>query len=240
MPSRRWRPGSVRRAGGSICLIQVGDLGAYPKPERMDVPSQRYLAADPAQADFSRLLRAGGARAESIRRVRVQFATAIHFVRGNHEDFARLHGLPVDAASGTAPIDPFDLFHYVPDGTLLHFDDLTVGFLGGVEERHDAAGIDQDAYEALLELGPDVVDVLVTHGGPYGSSICFRGDTHGSLLVTRLLKQFRPAFHIAGHAHQPVGPRPFESTTYLGLDYIVASALWNPDACGLQPGCLGD
>ena len=33
-------------------LIQVGDLGAFPDPERMDAATLRYLAADPPNADF--------------------------------------------------------------------------------------------------------------------------------------------------------------------------------------------
>jgi hypothetical protein len=44
-------------------LIQVGDMGGYPDPTRMDAASQRYLAAEPSQADFSRLLRMEGAQA---------------------------------------------------------------------------------------------------------------------------------------------------------------------------------
>jgi Calcineurin-like phosphoesterase len=100
-------------------VVQVGDLGAYPDPARMDEASRRYLAADPSQADFGRLLRATGRRSESLRRLRAGLAAPVHFLRGNHEDAGWLAGLPRDPTGGTARVDPFDLFRYVPDGVVL-------------------------------------------------------------------------------------------------------------------------
>ncbi len=165
----------VRAGRRCDLLIQVGDLG-YPDPARTDEATERYAAADPAEADLGRLLRAAGPRAARLRRLRRQFAGPIHCIRGNHEDFAWLRRLPLDPESGTAPVDPFDLFRYVPDGMVRRFGDLRIAFLGGVEERSDDAAIDREACDALLALGPGAVDVLVTHQGPYGSSIGFRGD----------------------------------------------------------------
>jgi hypothetical protein len=165
-------------------------------------------------------------------------AGPIYFIRGNHEDFDWLAGLSVESAFGTVPVDPFDLFHYVPDGTIRRFGEQRLAFLGGVEERTDAAAIDQTAYQSLLALGPDQIDVLVSHEGPYGSSIGFHGDTHGSPLMSQLIEQTRPPFQVAGHAHVLSGPDRYGQTTYLGLDCIVASPIWQPEARGFQPGCL--
>src|SRR5438105_15602182 len=60
----------VERSKTLDLLIQVGDLGAYPALHRADPAPHPYLAADPAEADFARMLRAGGPRAERLRRVR--------------------------------------------------------------------------------------------------------------------------------------------------------------------------
>ena len=220
-------------------LVQVGDLGAFPDPTRTDAATSRYLEADPAEADFSRLLRADGGLARGLRRATKQFAGPIHFLRGNQEDFVWLAQLPVDPATRTAPVDPFDLFRYVPDETVLEFDRVTLAFLGGVEEHSDARAIDRTSYQSLMDLGPGTVDVLVTHQGPYGSSMGFRGDVHGSHLMTRLVEHLRPAFHVAGHAHQLSGPTTIAHTTYLGLDGLVPSARWHPEEKGLKSGCLG-
>ena len=219
-------------------IIQLGDLG-FPDPERGDESAKRYLAVDPAEADLGRLLHAEGDRAEALRGVRTSMAGPMHFVRGNHEDFEWLAGLPLDATSGAARADPFDLLHYVPDGSVLDFDGFRVAFLGGVEELPGPPAIAADAYASLMERSPSEIDLLVTHEGPYGSSAGYHGDVHGSRLMSALLERIQPRFHVFGHAHQLAGPEPFGRTTYLGLDALVASPIWHPEARGLKPGCLG-
>ncbi|MEX2246082.1 MAG: metallophosphoesterase [Dehalococcoidia bacterium] len=228
-----------RKAGRRFdVLVQVGDMGAFPDPERADPATAAYLSIDPSEADFARLMRAEGALAAHAQRVRAEFSTAIHFLRGNHEDFGWLSRLPVETGSRTAAVDRFDLLRYVPDGAVLTMGGLRFAFLGGVEEQGDDAGIHRGAYERLTALEAEAVDVLVTHEGPYGNSIGFNGDVHGSRLIGALVERMQPRFHIAGHAHQLVGPVRHGATTYLGLDGLVASRRWHPEARGLQPGCL--
>lgn len=126
----------------------------------------------------------------------------------------------------------------MPDGTVLELPGLCLAVLGGVEEEGGAPGLDAAAYQSLLDLGPGRIDVLVTHEGPYGSSVGYHGDLHGSPLISQLIARTKPAFHVAGHAHQFRGLQRFGPTSYLGLDGIVASPRWFPDARGLQPGSL--
>jgi Icc-related predicted phosphoesterase len=219
-------------------LIQVGDLG-YPDPERADESTKRYLAVDPDEADLALLVQATGRAGDALHRIRTLFGQPILFVRGNHEDFSWLHGLQVDPATQTAAADRFDLLHYVRDGTILTFSDMRVAFLGGVEELAGEAHIDMDAYNSLMELGPGGFDLLVTHEGPHGSTTGYRGDVHGSQLMTELVEHVRPRYHVFGHGHSAVGPQEIGRTMWLGLDGIVASALWHPEARGLMAGCLG-
>src|SRR5581483_5896407 len=207
-------------------LIQVGDVGAYPDPARMDAASRRYLAAEPSQGDFVRLLHASGARADRLRRLRRQFASPIYFVRGNHEDQEWLRQLPIDQATGTAAVDPFDFFCFVPDGTVLRIGDARIAFIGGAEaDEADDARIDSQAHQALLDLGVGAIDVLVTHDAPYGVSVGYYGQTQGSRLVTQLIEQLQPTFHVAGHLGQH-GPRTNGRTTFLCLAGLIESALW--------------
>ncbi|MBI2856506.1 MAG: metallophosphoesterase [Chloroflexi bacterium] len=219
-------------------LIQVGDMGAFPDISRVDAATERYMALDPSQMDFMRLLGSVDSLAESLRQVRQQLASPIYFVRGNHEDFEYLGQLHVDETL-TAPVDTFDLLRYVPDGTVLQFDGVRVAFLGGVEEHSDTRAIDKEAYKRLMSLGPGEIDVLVTHEGPYGTSIGYQGDIHGSKLMTGLIERSQPHFHIAGHAHQLSGPTTFGRTTYLGLDGLAHSARWYPEKNGFKEGCMG-
>ncbi len=123
-------------------IVQVGDMGAYPILDRMDESDRRHLELDPAQADFSRLLQADGLRGERLRAIREEFASPIHFLRGNHEDFRYLSELPREPG-GTAKVDDFHLFRYVPDGTVLQVGNLRIAFLGGIEtEEPDQPSID--------------------------------------------------------------------------------------------------
>ncbi|MEM7128273.1 MAG: metallophosphoesterase [Chloroflexota bacterium] len=219
-------------------LIQVGDLGAYPDLSRLDEASRSHLEADPSQAGFSRLLKLSGPQADAINTMCNQFNLPIYFIRGNHEDFEWLAKLPVDSKSGTATVDRFGLFRYVPDGAIMEFGNAKIAFLGGAEECTGGAALDMDVYEKFMNLTPGSIDILVTHEGPYGSSIGYHGDTHGSPLMTKLLEHLKPMFQIAGHAHCESGPERYHQTTYLGLNILVASRKWHPDAVGIEPGCL--
>ena len=218
-------------------LLQVGDLG-FPDLDRADASTKQYLAADAAEADLGRFLHPDATCSSLLQSVRRSLAGPMCFVRGNHEDFAWLAGLPVDPVTRTARADELDLLHYVPDATVLERDGFRMAFLGGVEEQSGPPGIDFDAYRSLMALPVGSIDLLVTHEGPYGSSTGYHGDVHGSRLISDLLEAMRPPFHVFGHAHSLEGPRSLGSTTYLGLDGLVASPIWAPDELGLRPGCL--
>ncbi len=218
-------------------LIQVGDMGAYPDPDGMDANAKRHLAAAPAEADFSRLLRANGPRAEAIRGIRHHVGSPLHFLRGNHEDQAWLRQLPVDPSSRTARVDQFDVLRYVPDGSVLTFGDLRVGFLGGASDDAGDGAIDPHAHNSLMKLDPGTIDVLVTHDAPYGVSVGYHGQTQGSRLITTLVERLEPSSHIAGHLTL-IGPQSHGTTNFLCLDSLVPSPFRNPGWHGLQPGCL--
>ena len=203
-------------------LIQVGDMAAYPESDRADAAHKRFVALNPAQADFSRLLEAEGERASGLTTVRNELPP-IHFVRGNHEDFDFLNQLHVDESDGSAKVDPFDLIRYVPDATVMQLGGLRVAFLGGIE----IDGKDDRA-----------IDVLVTHEPPYGTSLGYRADNWGSKLIKTLIEETQPRFHVAGHVHHVSGPRRNGQTTSWTLSGLVASASWYPELNGFELGCL--
>lgn len=218
-------------------LIQSGDLGAYRDLDRLDPASQRYLAVDPSQADFPRLLDATGRRVDLLWALRTSFDTPMYFVRGNHDDRAWLSRLPLDPASGTAAVDPFDFFRFVPDGSVLAFGDVRIGFLGGSEEDDPGeGGIDRVALQALLE-SELAIDVLATHDAPYGISVGYYGQVQGSRLITELEERLQPSVHVSGH-YGLTGPLARGRTTFLCLNHLVASPLWQPDVRGIQIGSL--
>jgi Icc-related predicted phosphoesterase len=220
-------------------LIQLGDLGAFPDPDRFDEAGKIHVGLDPSELDFQRLLQADGRRAELLRKIRDHFASPIYFLRGNHEDFEYLNQLEADHTPPSTTVDPFDLYRYVPDGTVIEFGDMRIAFLGGIETTvPDARSFDGEAYAALAAMGTGAFDILVTHEPPYGISVGFRGNLQGSKMVTELIERTQPAFHLSGHLHHLNGPRTYGRTTSLSLSGLDASSRWAPHDINYQPGCL--
>ena len=220
-------------------IVQVGDMGAYPSPDRMDESTQRHMALDPAQGDFSRLLRAEDRRAEQLRAVRGEFASPVYFLRGNHEDFRYLEELPPTEADGAAKVDDFDLLRYVPDGTVLEAGGLRIAFLGGIEtDEPDSRSIDTRAYERLMDMSRGSLDILATHDPPYGVGVGYRGQVGGSRLVTALIERTQPELHISGHVHHLNGPRSYGRSWSWALDGLTSPVLWHPEDSGFRVGCL--
>ena len=215
-------------------VIQVGDLGAFPDPDRLDEATRRYAERDQSELHFSHLLGAKGALARQLSAARARLTGPIYFIRGNHEDMAWLAGLRNESRSESTPVDPFDLIHYVPDGTVLEIDGFRVGFLGGVEygaEPHTK--IEQDALDAISSAGR--LDLLVTHDGPYGIGTGHYGGTQGSRVLTDLIERIRPRHWAGGHYHHMIGPNRYGATTYHCLASLFPG---RQDAEPLLDGCL--
>jgi len=219
-----------RRAKTQLDLIvQVGDLGAIPDVASGDHQTHRFAREDPAELDFPRLLTTTGPLAESLHMARRCLAAPIVFIRGNHDDAGWLTGLPTSPGSATALVDPFDLFRYVPDGTVLVENGVRIGFLGGIETTHPhPATIDPAAYAGMIARAPGSLDVLVTHDPPLGAGEGYRSTRQGSALVSALDTHLAPSLHVGGHVHAAIGPKQFGVTTYYGCAILVPAAQHNP------------
>lgn len=202
-------------------IIQVGDLGAYHEPNE-EVRNEKYVRQDPAELDFSRFLVAEEKLENRIRYIRRNYLDRIYFIRGNHEDFDWLNSKSLQAEQGIVSIDPFDLYYYVTDGTIMNEDPLKIAFLGGIQTpTQQPKSIDPVAYDKLLQIPPGEIDILITHDAPFGIATNYHGQTQGSTLISDLIGIIQPKYVIAGHYHHMNGPRTFGNTTYLGLNVLV-------------------
>jgi len=197
--------------------IQVGDLGAYPTPERMDAPSKRFAAENPAQNDLFRLLAPPPELEAAIRHALILIPPVV-FVSGNHEDFDWLAGLH---EQGRKSIDPCGAFRHVPCGRIETLAGQQIAFLGRIEAPGHM-DLDDGAYATLMQTPPGEVDILVTHDGPYGLCRTFRGETAGSPKLSRLIAHLRPRLHVGGHYHHINGPRHYGPTTSYALAQLVS------------------
>jgi Icc-related predicted phosphoesterase len=223
--------------------IQVGDLGAYPTPERMDSPSQRFAAENPAQTDFFRLLDPSPQLSSAVRLARQQ-VPPVMFVSGNHEDFEWLAGLHEAEGTDIVAVDPLGAFHHVRCGHRAVVAGQRTAFLGRIESA-GYMDLDNAAYASLLAAEPGSVDILVTHDGPYGMCQDWQGHTEGSAKLARLIDHLQPRLHVSGHYHHENGPRRYGRT----LSYALAELVYpktnrrRPDRANpeqrVAPGSIG-
>lgn len=227
----------LQRTGRAIDrVIQVGDFGAYRDAGHMDPAASRFLADNPAELDFLRALAPDDGLALLLRHARAQLGAPVLFLRGNHEDHAWLADRLRERGARQAPIDPFDLFHFVADGSVLDLGGVRLAVLGGA--AGDPLGpIDPAAYETLRALEPGSIDVLVTHDAPHGVAVGYHGSTQGSRRLSALVEHLRPRFHIGGHYHHLNGPHRFGPTVYLGLSCLVHPVRKDPSR-RIQPGAI--
>ncbi|WP_117208359.1 metallophosphoesterase family protein [Allorhizocola rhizosphaerae] len=222
-------------------VIQVGDMGAFPSLERMDQPSRRFAAENPAQHDLFRMLAPTGELESAIRRA-MTLLPPVLFVSGNHEDFEWLAGL--HGGAGVVPIDPGGAFHHVACGQVITVAGQRVAFLGRIE-KPGKMDLDAAAYARLMDVEPGSVDVLVTHDGPYGMGRDWLGEPVGSPKLSRLIARLRPRLHVSGHYHHANGPRHYGPTVSFALAQLVYSKVnrHRPDQDNPQqrvtPGSIG-
>lgn len=219
-----------RRAITLAAVIQVGDLGAYPDPDRLDADGRRFVAANPAQGNFFRLLSAdpvfstepwGRAVLDRLR----ESVPPVLFVSGNHDDVEWLDGLHAKLDAPIVSVDPAGLYRHVRSGHVGRIAGQRVACLGGIEATapevvDESVLIDPVAYARLWREAPGSVDVLVTHDGPYGMST-WRGEVQGSPKISRLIERLRPRLHVSGHYHHTNGPRRYGRTTSYSLAQLV-------------------
>ncbi|GAB3981594.1 hypothetical protein GCM10029978_082960 [Actinoallomurus acanthiterrae] len=221
-----------RRAIQLDAVVQVGDLGAYPGPERWDEPSRRFGADHPAQGDFFRLLNPSARLAESVR-LALQQIPPFLFVSGNHEDHQWLADLHDAGAAPVTAVDPLGAYHHVACGHITDVAGQRTAFLGKIEWP-ESMDFDDDAYTRLLTADPGSVDILVTHDGPFGMS-SWRGTTQGSRKLTELLERLQPRLHISGHYHHQNGPRRYGATTSYALGQLVGPKVDRWDSRPVNP-----
>lgn len=229
-------------------ILQVGDLGAFPPPFRLDKATQRFAEKDPDELGFAQYVD-GSPEADAVLAPDAPDATRIDadlvFIRGNHEDFGYLAGLG-GADDGPPAVDPYGRIRYLPNGATFTFERrghaLTLGALGGISEdgrpgRDPASPFYTASEVRKLRAAGDRVDVLLSHEPPYGaaSSVSPRYTHGGSPEVLDFLREHRPRYHFCGHYHEPgqrlAAPGGTESWILHAVNFQKPSRL--------NPGCIG-
>jgi hypothetical protein len=181
-------------------ILQMGDFGIWPGSE-----GQRFLDTLDRAAETARI--------------------PIGFIDGNHEDFAQLYGLPIDAA-GRRPVRPH--ITHLPRGHRWTWAGKTMLACGGASSidvmyRLPSAswwpqeGITQADVETCIAGG--AADVLFSHDinldvqleGAFdlnGLPLEVRNAVYGNrLALQRIVDAVRPSLQVHGHWHVPKDQR---------------------------------
>jgi Icc-related predicted phosphoesterase len=187
-------------------ILQVGDFGIYPVPERQE----REKIEQYGPGDYHRLAAEGWSA-----------PIPTYFCKGNNEDF--------DAIDG--PLLPG--LYYMPDGTVRQFGDTRVAFIGGAWSRKS---YDSDEPKprhvsrcGLERLYEQEWELLISHECPAGLRFLGRRYAVGAPPLRALIENKKPPLVIHGHHHQSM-------ETLVGETRVVSLCRFSqqrPDRCFL-------
>jgi hypothetical protein len=190
-------------------IVQLGDIGIMPDSAAPEPPYDRYIKWNKSIYDLFYLPRAVGLNAIILNRVREHIGKPILFIRGNHDDQPQYSDLQQTVAGTGIPIDPFDIFRYVPDGTRLNANGLEILCMGSPPDQ---------PFQPTVDLSPDV---LVTHAGPFGIGRNRIGEIQGHPDALAYVKSWKPTYHIFGHHHHIIGPISAAGVCFIGVNAVL-------------------
>jgi hypothetical protein len=195
-----WQREQDERLAG---LLQVGDLGFFPDPNRLDKATKRHAEKDPLELG-AQLVAVRSREADALF-AEPDLPEALWFTAGNHEDYEALDAL-AHAAGSTAddfPVDFYRRVRCIRDGRVLALPSgPRVGALWGIDDRAPNARCKTPKQGRIRErsatqLSYESFDVLLTHDSPRDAMFV----DAGSDFITSIIQLAHPAFAFFGHYH---------------------------------------
>lgn len=195
-----WQREHKERLAG---LLQVGDLGYFPDPARLDKATKRHADTDPLELG-AQLVANCSCEADAIF-AEPDLPEALWFIAGNHEDHALLDSLTHGAGCSRDdfPVDYYQRVRCIRDGHVVTLPDgLRVGGLWGIDDqapnaRRKTPSRGRISDRSATQLSYESFDVLLTHESPRDAMFM----DAGSDAITTIVRLARPAFAFFGHYH---------------------------------------
>lgn len=221
-------------------LLQVGDLGYFPDPARLDKATARHAADDPLELGTCLVVQPNR-EADEILRGGDGPPPPLWFTAGNHEDFDALAGL--ERGGGRRPssfaVDAYLLVRCIRDGRAETLPGpLRVGAVWGIGDkapntrrRTPERGRIRD--RSLTALAGTAFDVLLSHDGPRDAVLAGSGSEG----LGALIGLARPAFAFFGHYGSRYG-RVGATSGGTQVYHLAGFEMWRGGSCA-EAGSVG-
>jgi hypothetical protein len=186
-------------------ILQVGDLGVFPDPTRLDAATRRHGKSNPAVLSF----------AQCFMRTHPEVVTVLSaitcnmlFVRGNHEDHTWLDALEQQATEPCFAVDINRRLWCLKTGLPYTFvrgnEVVTILGIGRIgrpvaAKKARAHYIQPDEQQRLEHLGEMSIDILLTHDSQQDSF--YLGS--GSQEISQAVLRHSPQYHFFGRYGGP-------------------------------------
>ena len=223
-------------------LLQVGDLGYFPDPSRLDKATARHAADDPLELGAC-LVAEPSREADAVLRGEDGPPPTLWFTAGNHEDFDALAARERNGGrrSPSFAVDAYGLVRCIRDGRVETLPGpLRVGAVWGIDDRAPNArrrtperGRIKD--RSLTALAGSAFDVLLSHDGPRDAVLAGSGSEG----LGALIGLARPAFAFFGHYGSRYG-RVGATTGGTQVYHLAGFEMRRGGSCaeaGLASGC---
>ena len=101
-------------------VLQVGDLGVWPDPARLDKATARHVDTEENELGFIDFANGSEALYDMFLGKNADALPDIYFIKGNHEDFDFLGSLACKHRI-TIPVDAYHKLNYIPNGKAFTF-----------------------------------------------------------------------------------------------------------------------
>lgn len=218
-------------------LLQVGDLGYFPDPAKMDKATIRHAKDDPLELgvlDVVTLTQTADAVFDDP-----HCPPGLWFTAGNHEDFDELEQLASWNRDPDFVVDHYCMVRCVKDGHIARLSGgLRVGAIWGVDGESDnrRTNLPWRGYiqeRAVTKLRAEPFDVLLCHDAPLDA----KRIGYGSELLAHLLHRARPRFAFLGH-YKGAGARVLKDYGGTEVYHMAGFELRTRDGTP-EPGSVG-
>lgn len=179
-------------------ILQVGDLGYFPDPSRLDKATARYAADAPLELGVQ-LVTEASAEADAVFSD-PDLPDSLWFTAGNHEDFEALESRQREAGAraDSFPVDAYLRVHCIADGLVASLPgSLRVGALWGVA-RQTRKGLPPRGWirpKSVQTLTYARFDILLTHDRPANQESAGLGSEE----IAQIIRNAQPSFAFFGH-----------------------------------------